>query len=161
MADYALPRRIDEATAMARLARLGARRFESARLGLWAYPLGLADASPSAWLLCHRQARRALLWPGPLPETRDAADEVSLAGGEPVPPERVARLWFWERLASRRLRSARLQERAPDAVTLPLWLGYGGGRATRRLIVVSAVSGEALVALKPAVLAGLRGAGEG
>ncbi|WP_129141201.1 hypothetical protein [Modicisalibacter coralii] len=158
MAERALPWRCDAQAAMARLRRLGAERFEAARLAMWAFTVALPGADP-VWLLCHRRLERGLLWPASLATLADddADERLVLAAEAPPDRQRVARLWFWERLARRGLWRARLSEASPLAVSLPLWLGYAGERRGRRqLLVISGVSGEPLAALKPAVLAGLR-----
>lgn len=165
MADIALPRRLDTEAAIRRLGRLGAHAVEPARLRLWACAVSSQSdqassaeakpAKPAAWLLCHREAGRALLWPGALPDAfaSAAGDELVLAGSAAPEPGAVSRLWFWERLGKLRRWRAQVQADAPRAVMLPLWLGYVHGRgATQRLIVISGISGEVLSALKPAVL---------
>lgn len=158
MDEHVLPRRCDETRAIQRLRRLGALSFEPAQLRLWAYAIQASDTqSIQAWLLCHRQARRALLWMGELSDQEVAPSDTGLVLAAAASPEftSVARLWFWERLATLRRWHAEIAPQPPRAVGLPVWLGYAQGRGARRLVVLNGVSGEALPAFKPAVLSEL------
>ncbi|WP_110675869.1 hypothetical protein [Salinicola sp. RZ23] len=165
MDERCLRRRIDSTAASQRLRRYAAARFEPAWLALWAVALTARQAqTPDAWLLGRRGLSRALLWPGALAhDTLDGEAQVRSAlmlGGDAVgdacpSPEAFARWWLWERLAKPRLWPLRVQPATLQRLWLPLWLGYHEGRQTR-LIVLSGVSGEALGAFKPAVLAALR-----
>ncbi|WP_043530051.1 hypothetical protein [Litchfieldella xinjiangensis] len=159
----ALARRVETSRAIAKLRRLGATSCEPAWLKLWGFGLAQAgDSDPLAWLLTGQDLSRALLLPG-----GDFAVGDALSAGEAVfsdelrlddemSPQRddVARQWLWERLAKPRLWHTRLILAEPTPVWLPLWLGYRHGRH-HRLVIVSGMSGEPLVRLKPAVLAGL------
>ena len=165
-----LPRRVNAADAEPRLRRFGAERFEPAWLSLWAVAIGREATTPLAWLLAAENLPRALLVAGEL-DLQPAEDDKALAlgGGQRPTLSQFERWWLWERLARPRRWSLRVQPSTMCAVELPLWLGYSQGRPgysegredyrqrrQTRLIVLSGLSGEALGALKPAVLAGLR-----
>ncbi|WP_110648873.1 hypothetical protein [Salinicola peritrichatus] len=152
-----LARRLDVSAARAKLERFGAQRFEPAWLSLWAVAIGRPAQAPRAWLMAAEHTPRALLWPGALPaQSTDAEDGTALLDGGDCPSTaEFERWWLWERLARPRRWPLRVQPQTRCAVQLPLWLGYRDGRQVR-LIVLSGLSGEALGALKPAVLAALR-----
>ncbi|WP_144076873.1 hypothetical protein [Salinicola socius] len=158
-----LPRRLNAAAAEPRLRHFGAGRFEPAWLSLWALAIGREAEKPLAWLLAAAHLPRALLIAGELNLAPPADDGVLLLDGGPRPTlSQFERWWLWERLARPRRWSLRVQPSTLRAVELPLWLGYSQGRLgygkerQARLIVLSGLSGEALGALKPAVLSGLR-----
>ncbi|MDF3920389.1 hypothetical protein P3W43_16160 [Salinicola salarius] len=158
-----LPRRVNATDAEPRLRRFGAERFEPAWLSLWAVAIGREAATPLAWLLAAENLPRALLVAGELDlQPAEDDDALALGGGQRPTVAQFERWWLWERLARPRRWSLRVQPSTMRAVELPLWLGYSQGRQgyrqrrQTRLIVLSGLSGEALGALKPAVLAGLR-----
>ncbi|WP_110634215.1 hypothetical protein [Salinicola salarius] len=172
-----LPRRVNATDAEPRLRRFGAERFEPAWLSLWAVAIGREAATPLAWLLAAENLPRALLVAGELDlQPAEDDDALALGGGQRPTVAQFERWWLWERLARPRRWSLRVQPSTMRAVELPLWLGYSQGRPgysqgrpgysqgqqsyrqrrQTRLIVLSGLSGEALGALKPAVLAGLR-----
>ncbi len=152
-----LARQLGATAAEPRLRRYGAERFEPAWLSLWAVAVGRETGAPLAWLLAADNLPRAMLMAGaltPHPAEHDGA--LVLEGGRPPTLPQFERWWLWERLARPRRWSLRVQPATLRAVEFPLWLGYSPGRRHARLIVLSGLSGEALGALKPAVLAGLR-----
>ncbi|WP_110654810.1 hypothetical protein [Salinicola halimionae] len=158
-----LSRQLDAAAAKPKLRHFGADRFEPAWLSLWTLAIGREAEEPLAWLLAADNLPRALLLPGELslrPAEND--DALVLGGGRQPTLAQFERWWLWERLARPRRWPLRLQPVTLRAVEFPLWLGYSQGRLSYRqgrktqLIVLSGLSGEALGALKPAVLAGLR-----
>lgn len=158
-----LPRRVNATDAEPRLRRFGAERFEPAWLSLWAVAIGRGAATPLAWLLAAENLPRALLVAGELGlQPAEDDDALALGGGQRPTVAQFERWWLWERLARPRRWSLRVQPSTMRAVQLPLWLGYSQGRLgyrqeyETRLIVLSGLSGEALGALKPAVLAALR-----
>jgi hypothetical protein len=158
-----LPRRLDAAGAEPKLRRFGAERFEPAWLSLWAMAIGRDTERPLAWLLAAYNLPRALLIAGAL-DTRPTQNDgaIVLDGGRQPAQAQFERWWLWERLARPKRWSLHVQPATLRAVALPLWLGYSQGRLgsgqghKTQLIVLSGLSGEALGALKPAVLAGLR-----
>ncbi|MGM8851852.1 hypothetical protein ACS8E6_15245 [Salinicola halophyticus] len=158
-----LPRRLDADAAEPKLRRFGAEHFEPAWLSLWAMAIGRDPERPLAWLLAADHLPRALLIAGALdPRPRQDDEALVLDGGRQPTRAQFERWWLWERLARPKRWSLRVQPATLRAVALPLWLGYSRGRLgagqerETRLIVLSGLSGEALGALKPAVLAGLR-----
>lgn len=152
-----LPRRLGAVAAEPRLRRYGAERFEPAWLSLWAVAIGRETGAPMAWLLAADNLPRAMLMVGELPlHSADHDGVLALEGGRPPTLSQFERWWLWERLARPRRWSLRVQPATLRAVEFPLWLGYSPGRRHARLIVLSGLSGEALGALKPAVLAGFR-----
>ncbi|WP_298847717.1 hypothetical protein [uncultured Salinicola sp.] len=154
-----LPRRLGAAAAEPRLRRYGAERFEPAWLSLWALGIGRETGEALAWLLAADNLPRAMLMAGALPPHPAESDgALVLEGGGPPTLSQFERWWLWERLARPRRWALRVMPATLRPVEFPLWLGYAPGRSGRhaRLIVLSGLSGEALGALKPAVLAGLR-----
>ncbi|MFC0266733.1 hypothetical protein [Kushneria aurantia] len=152
-----LARRLSDDDARARLRRLGAERFEPARLSLWRLPVGTEEGRPLAWLLAAETMSRALLLPDnaePAAPAGNAEAALMLDGGPCPSFTRFERWWLWERLARPGRWSCRVLPATPGCVELPLWLGYSGGRHTR-LLVISGLSGEPLVALKSTLLASM------
>ncbi|WP_251976271.1 hypothetical protein [Salinicola avicenniae] len=149
-------RQLDAPAACSRLRSYGAERFESAWLTLWAAAIGRRGGEPRAWLMATTVMPQALLLPhsGALEATGEDDGALQLDAGGPPPLAQFERWWLWERLGRPRQWALRVQPETLCAVDLPLWLGYSEGRQTQ-LIVLSGLSGEALGALKPAVLSAL------